>query len=117
MIIYIKGPDRGAARAVGGEHDHHRLPRCSARPPGTSAPLADPSITVPSRISALFCSPFVPLGAPYADVPYRGFCVQAGEEYARRTEAKLREDFAKKHPAGAPEASEADASTESKKDK
>ena len=53
-------------------------------------------------------------------MPYRVFyvnAIQAGEEYARRTEAKLREDFTKKHPAGAPETSEADTSTESKKDK
>lgn len=43
--------------------------------------------------------------------------MQAGQEYARRTEAKLEEDFAKKHPAGTPEASEADDTTESKKNK
>ncbi|EPT00948.1 hypothetical protein FOMPIDRAFT_1023502 [Fomitopsis schrenkii] len=44
--------------------------------------------------------------------------LQAGEEYARRAEAKIKEEFAKEHPAGAPEtSSEADGTAESKKDK
>ncbi|KZT70744.1 hypothetical protein DAEQUDRAFT_764322 [Daedalea quercina L-15889] len=48
--------------------------------------------------------------------------LQAGEEYARRLEAKAQEDFARRHPAGAPKASEptgtrADDAAESKKDK
>ncbi|KAH9840105.1 Shr3 amino acid permease chaperone [Rhodofomes roseus] len=44
--------------------------------------------------------------------------LQAGEEYARRIEAKAKEDFERRHPAGASKAPEtSEDTTESKKDK
>lgn len=80
--------------------------------------IADTHHHSPLAYLCSFCSPSILCPAAGRHMLTWLLCEQAGEEYARRAEAKIKEEFAKEHPAGAPEtSSEADGTAESKKDK